>query len=124
MAKKKATKLFISEIETTAYAAIQGRIAFQAMPEDSTIVQYCDTKLDMLYYLFHFNLGHWIDWETGKVSFDDEEFRSYLEFVNEFPLEFDWSDPETVNEEIGSRMLSGRQMLTRIDPWRYEKPYY
>lgn len=89
--------------------------AFQAMPEDSTIVQYCDTKLDMLYYLFHFNLGHWIDWETGKVSFDDEEFRSYLEFVNEFPLEFDWSDPETVNEEIGSRMLSGRQMLTNTN---------
>lgn len=43
------------------------------------------TKSGMLYTLLAYDLDSYIDWETGKCSFDSEDFQKVLEFVNTFP---------------------------------------
>lgn len=87
--------------------------AFAAMPEGSTVSEYCYTKQDMLFYLLSMSLDEWVDWDTGRCSFDREDFAACLEFIDRYhPLAFDWSDAAAVNEEIWRRTLAGQQMLT------------
>ncbi|MBR1931823.1 MAG: extracellular solute-binding protein [Lachnospiraceae bacterium] len=50
------------------------------------------TRTEMLYYFLLLNEGAFIDWESGKCSFDSPEFVQMLEFVNRFPEEYDWNN--------------------------------
>ena len=52
------------------------------------------TKSNMLYYLLAYDLDSYIDRETGKCSFDSENFQKVLEFVNTFPEEYDWQNDD------------------------------
>lgn len=90
------------------------RAVFETMPENSVILPAYYTKSTMLFYMLGMDLESYIDWETGKCTFDSERFRSALKFVNSFPMEFDWNtvDTEEVNEEWNSQILNGRQMLS------------
>lgn len=84
--------------------------AFASMPEGSTISQYCYRKSDMLHYLV--DPDSYVDWETGQCFFDSQGFRAALELVDAYPLEFEWTDPVAVNEELWRRKRDGLQMLT------------
>ena len=50
------------------------------------------TKESAMYYCMMFNQDHFIDWENGKCNFDNEEFKTLLEFVKQFPKaeDIDW----------------------------------
>jgi len=50
------------------------------------------TQTQMLYYFLLLNEDAFIDWKSGKCSFDSPEFIQMLEFVNRFPEEFDWEN--------------------------------
>lgn len=52
------------------------------------------TKSGMLYTFLAYDLDSYIDWETGKCSFDGENFQKLLEFVNTFPDEYDYQSDE------------------------------
>lgn len=94
------------------------RSALAAMPEDSTILDYCYTKQDVFYAIFRMDLDSYIDWETGRCSFDGENFRAALEFIDQNYLStFDWgaNADVDVNEEISRRRIEGRQMLSMED---------
>lgn len=52
------------------------------------------TKSGMLSTMLAYDLDSYIDWETGKCSFDGENFQKILEFVNSFPDEYEWQDDE------------------------------
>lgn len=100
------------------------------MPEGSTILEYIYPKDTVFYYIAPLLLDSYIDWSTGKCSFDSEEFRSVLAFINSFPnTEPDWSQAESINEELADRLESGRQMLTHtylrdlLEMHRYDKIY-
>lgn len=84
--------------------------AFASMPEDSTILGYCVEKRSVFYYIFSKSIESYVDWDNGTCSFTSENFKSSLEFVNSFPLEFTGLR-ETINAEVAERVLSGRQML-------------
>lgn len=50
----------------------------------------------IFYYCIYSNIDEFIDWETGKCSFDGEDFIRILEFAAKFPVadEIDWSERE------------------------------
>ncbi|MDE7218131.1 MAG: extracellular solute-binding protein [Oscillospiraceae bacterium] len=87
--------------------------AFAAMPEDSTILECYRTKADMLRTMLVMSLDSYIDWDTGRCSFDSEPFRAVLEFADRFPLEFENTKEaaERIYEELAWRQQNGRQML-------------
>lgn len=53
------------------------------------------TRSSMLWYVMMYSGSTYINRDTGKCSFDSEEFISMLEFLNQFPEEFDYeSNPD------------------------------
>lgn len=67
------------------------------------------TKEAMLSIMMQFNESAFIDWNTGKCSFDTQEFMDLLEFANRCPKEQDY-DPTAPSEmtmlEKGDLLLS------------------
>ncbi len=86
--------------------------AYSAMPEGSTVLAYICRKIDVASCILPMSLDSFVDWNTGKCSFDSESFRSILEFINNFPSEVDWSSDEAINAEISWRRQNGLQMLS------------
>lgn len=89
------------------------REAFASMPEDSTILPYHYRKLDAFVYMMSMSLDSYVDWENGQCSFDCEDFREALQFVNGFPDEVPHTE-EDLSGELLDRMRLGKQML-----WAY-----
>ena len=87
--------------------------AFAAMPEESTILPYNFDKLDTFVYMMCMILDSYVDWENGQCSFDCENFREALQFVNGFPDEVLYTE-EGASRELLDRMRCGKQML-----WAY-----
>ena len=93
--------------------------AFDAMPDESTVLEYYRTKSEMFPCVFRLSLDNYLDWETGEDSFDSDSFRTALEFVNSFPDAF----PQLSFEgglayamlETRDRVREGRQMLSMQD---------
>ena len=77
------------------------------MPEGSALFQDI-TKEQMLRQYFYMGGADFIDWETGKCSFNSEGFIDLLEYANTFPAEIDWENyeyeyvPELVRLQEGS----------------------
>ncbi|MDR2590378.1 MAG: hypothetical protein LBC71_05270 [Oscillospiraceae bacterium] len=65
------------------------------------------TKQELLFTLVLYNMDSFIDWHTGTVSFDSDEFISILEFANTLPDTFFWDDEIT---DVGL-MRSGQQII-------------
>ena len=88
--------------------------AFANMPENSTILEYYETRRSMFDHTFIMTLDSYVDWKTGHCSFDSEGFRASLEFISNYPLEFEceWSTNEELTAEISRRRREGRQMLS------------
>ena len=76
--------------------------------------EYPDTKVfnwsdkdDALDVCLTFTGEEFIDQSTGKCSFDSDDFKKILEFVNSFPDEYDWDSEEEENpvEELRNDQL-------------------
>lgn len=50
------------------------------------------TKTDALSMLMKYSQSEFVDWETGKCSFDSEGFEQILEFANTFPEEYQYEE--------------------------------
>ncbi len=88
--------------------------AFSTMPEDSTILRYNLTKWEVFSQLLSCSLDKYIDWEGSQCSFDGEEFRNMLLFLNNFPDEAKSETEEKMKDEIVWRIQNGRQMLEPV----------
>ena len=80
-----------------------------AMPENCTIFGAGETKETLFEVLLPIELDSFVDWNTGKCSFDDEGFISFLKFCNgispvyeEEAMEYDW-------------VTEGRQLLLQAE---------
>lgn len=88
--------------------------ALSNMPEGCTIFGVGDTKEGILNTVLTQNLDSFVDWSTGKCSFDTPEFIALLEFCNSFPLEFDWNNYDWESQPDPSVLLQeGKQLLER-----------
>lgn len=59
-------------------------------------------------YCIYNNIDEFIDWETGKCSFDSEEFIRTLEFAAKYPEEADYNRED---EGIASKLRSDKVLL-------------
>lgn len=50
------------------------------------------TKSYALSIILQYNLANFVDWESGKCSFDQEEFVNILEFAARFPESFEYDE--------------------------------
>lgn len=91
--------------------------AFARMPEGAAIMAISD-KASVFHALFPLLVDSYIDWESGQCSFDSEEFRSHLEFVNSFPQEQSWTSDEAMNQEWTEKQMEGLQMLNDTGIWK------
>lgn len=90
---------------------------FASMPADSTILEFYTDKATLCSKIFPMVLDAYVDWETGKCSFDSAGFRGVLEFISSFPDESPWTDSsveKAISAELTERVLSGRQMLISV----------
>lgn len=86
--------------------------ALAKMPEGCSIMGQTDTKDGMLRMLLEQNMNDFVDWESGKCSFDSDNFKSLLEFCNSFPAEFNWDNVDWEEWEDDSvRVANGKQLL-------------
>ena len=105
--------------DRTSWTLEELRSAFASMPSDSTILNYLYDRRDAFIYISGMSLDNYVDWETGRCSFDSEGFRSLAEFVKGFPEKspLDEIDPTDyaammeINKESADRLHGGRQML-------------
>jgi len=76
-------------------------------PEGTELLEYA-TKSSMLSTLVMYDLNQYVDWNTGKCSFDSDEFIKVLEFSNTFPDEANYNEdaPSTYTKiKDGSLLL-------------------
>ncbi len=58
------------------------------------------SKQEIMYYLLVSNEDSFIDWSAGKCSFDSDEFKSLLAFVNRFPSEVSYDSQASTPTKI------------------------
>ena len=93
--------------------------AFASMPADSTILSCDSDRNDAFVYIACMCLDNYVDWETGQCNFDNENFRSLIEFVRSFPEKTpfhqieptDYNAMLEANRESLERFYGGQQML-------------
>ncbi len=84
---------------------------FADMREGSTILRYNAVKRDVFFDLLCFSLNKYVDIDTGTCSFNSREFRDLLAFLECFPNEADFGNPDQVAMEVMERVRTRRQML-------------
>jgi ABC-type glycerol-3-phosphate transport system substrate-binding protein len=61
--------------------------------------------------IYEHNKSRFVDWESGTVRFDNDEFIELLEFSNTFPSNQDTFEPTSRQEQI-ELITSGRQIMS------------
>ena len=69
------------------------------------------TKSSFLQSFISINLGEYVDWSAGTVSFDTGDFAQLLEYANTFPEEIDWDSPGFDRVSEFDLISSGQQIL-------------
>lgn len=85
--------------------------AYASMPEDSTILPFFYNRGNVFKLFIPMLLNGYVDWEAGQCSFDSEEFRAVLTFLNSFPEEVDIPENMDILAESAKRLANGQQML-------------
>ena len=86
--------------------------ALSKMPEGCDPMDQFQTRDSILQTLVGLEMDSLVDWSTGKVNFDSQNFIDMLNFAARFPKDFDWDNYEwTEEDEAGVRIQEGRQML-------------
>ena len=86
--------------------------ALAQMPEGCTVFSQGETRYDVLQMCLMLDMDRFVDWNTGEVSFDSQEFIDLLNFTKNFPADFDWENYEWSEEDSDyARMRQGKQLL-------------
>lgn len=88
---------------------------FSTMSPDSTILRYNTTRDGVFFRLLSAQIEQFVDWETGRTSFDSEKFYEMVAFLQTIPEKFETPlTRQQVYEECARRMLEGEQMLEAV----------
>ena len=99
--------------------------ALASMPEGCTAFDQYVTRDSILSTCLALDMGDYVDWNTGKVSFDNPEFINLLNFANSFPSEFDWENYDWSKEEsTETRLAQGKQMLVQTSAYSIDDIFY
>ena len=95
--------------------------ALEQMPEGCTVFSNGETRYDVLQMCMMLDMDHFVDWNTGKVTFDSPEFIELLNFAKNFPAEFDWENYEWSEEDNDDvRIREGKQLLMYGDLYSFD----
>ena len=91
--------------------------ALSRMPEGCSAFDVTTTRDDILSMCLGLSMADFVDWSTGEVNFDNDEFKALLTFASQFPDEYDWNTYDYQTDSTDVRISEGRQMLylTSID---------
>ena len=82
-------------------------------PEGATVLPAYWEKGNILTFILYQNIDEYVDWESGTALFDSSDFKALLEYVNTNP-----NDPPPYQEDDGSLLLEGRQLVEYgMTPW-------
>lgn len=104
--------------------------ALASMPEGCTAFDIYTTRGDILRNCLALDMEQFVDWSSGKVSFDSPAFIQLLEFAKSFPSEFDWENYQwSEDDDAMQRIAQGKQMLMHssifsIDDLKYNDFYF
>ena len=101
------------------------KAALASMPEGCTPLDQYTTRDQVLSSLLMLDMDDFVDWSTGKCSFDSQEFVDLLTFANSFQADFDWDAYEWSEEESApNRIAQGRQMLMQAGVYSFDDILY
>ena len=98
--------------DVTGWTVEEARAALAKLGEDAGIMSAYTTQSDLLHTICRWNLGHYVDWETGECYFDTGDFEKLLEFSTLAPKKIrddmyeDWK-----YYEDSTRIREGRQLI-------------
>lgn len=99
-----------------SFKAMQEALA--KLPEGADIFGPYYSRSSALYTFLYSNMDKFVDWETGKCSFDNQDFIDLLETVKTFPADEDINyDNDGGYESDSTRVLSGKQLLAPAAAW-------
>ncbi len=90
---------------------------FNSKP-DGTMLYMNEAKNELFKMLVGPFIDDYIDWGTGKVRFDSDEFRAIVEFCSRFPSNYEiWQDYGEVNKQIheGKILLNDVSISVQLD---------
>lgn len=96
--------------------------ALSNMPDGCTAFDKYVTKESILTSCLALDMDDFVDWSTGKCSFDSQQFIDLLEFANSFPTEYNWENDE--GESTYDRIMQGKQMLLQFSTYSIEDLMY
>ena len=108
--------------DTAGWTYDELQAALATMPEGCTVFDKYMTKDSILTSCLALDMDDFVDWSTGKCSFDSQQFIDLLEFANSFPAEYDWENTE--GESTYDRIMQGRQMLLQFSVYSIEDLMY
>ena len=85
--------------------------ALEEMPEGCEPFDAGTTRDSILETCLSLDMDSFVNWSTGEVNFDNENFISLLEFANLFPEEYNWENYDSNVDGTDVRVKEGRQML-------------
>lgn len=99
--------------------------ALASMPDGCTAFDQYVTRDAILQTCLALDMADFVDWSTGRVNFDSEQFVSLLEFANSFPADFDWEHYDYSQEDsLEDRLARGMQMLVQTSAYSLEDIFY
>lgn len=85
--------------------------ALKDMPDGCTAFDISATRDAVLSDCLSLDMGQFVNWSTGEVSFTQDEFVAMLEFANRFPASYNWDEYNFATDSPEARIATGEQML-------------
>ena len=131
-----ALSSIVDQYDTWNVAAVQDAMA--QLQEGATVFSTGWTKSSVLNNCLTRNLAAFVDWTTGKCTFDSEAFQQLLAFCNSFPDDSSSDDGSAYSSKVATvdtmddpvwesdatRILSGKQLMATTSFYSFEDYIY
>lgn len=87
------------------------KAAYATLPQGASVMSRYMTKNNILNYMLMMNIDDFIDWDTGKCSFDSQQFIDILRFTELFPAEYNDDDQDYVYVPTSTALKEGSQLM-------------
>ena len=98
--------------DTPGWTYDEFNAALAKMPEGCSPLEPYTTRDIVLNSLLAADMDQYVNWNTGEVHFDSDEFKQLLTFAAQFPADYDWENHDS-SENTQDLIRQGRQMLAR-----------
>ncbi len=105
-----SSKKLVGDI--SGWTVDEARAALDNMSEDASLMSLYTTQSALLSQLCQWNLGSYVDWNTGDCYFDTGDFEKLLEFSTLVADEIDYEGDEMMDYNEQEYIRSGMQLLS------------